>query len=47
MEYGKISLDNMLTSLAQELEPYVNAHDGELKAELAGGEVVCDPLQLE
>jgi len=47
MEFETLSLEALLTSLAEELEPYVCETGGSLRTELAPGSIECDPFRLE
>lgn len=47
MDFEEVSLQPMLISLAEELEPYVRGEGHELKTDIASGEFNCDPFRLE
>jgi len=47
MEFETLSLDSLLTSLAEELEPYIRETGGTLRTGLTTGLVKCDPFRLE
>lgn len=47
MDYESISLASMLTSLAEELQPYVQKNGSELQTDLQDADIECDPFKLE
>ena len=47
MDLEEVSLEPMLISLAEELDPYVRERGHDFQLEISGGEFVCDPFRLE